>query len=95
MEIEVTVVDEMGKICYMADGKPQKKTIQMGPGQFADSTPQLFYDQTGIFKGMTKLLEEHGLHNESMLKAECKAFKCKEGGTGCCQRQVLFNQADL
>jgi hypothetical protein len=93
--VEVTIIDEMGKIRYTADGKPQKKTIQMGPGQFSDRTPQLFYNQAGVFKGMTKILEERSLHNESKLKAECKGFKCKEGETRCCQRQVLFNQADF
>jgi hypothetical protein len=93
--VEVTDVDEMGKIKYAPDGKPRKKAIQMGPGQFADGTPQPFYDESGVFKGMTKILQERSLHNESKLNAECKGFKCKDGETQCCQRQVLFNQPDF
>jgi hypothetical protein len=92
---EVRVVDEAGKTIYRADGKPKKKTIQMGPGQLPDGTPQPFYDGNGVFKGMTKILQEHGLHEESKLPAECKNFKCSEGETRCCQRRVLYNQPDF
>jgi hypothetical protein len=77
--VEVTVVDEAGKIRYAADGKPEKKTVQMGPGQLPDSSVQPFYDGNRVFKGMTQILQEREMHQESKLCAECKNFKCKEG----------------
>ena len=83
--VEVSVVDEAGKVRYTADRKPKKKTVQMGPWQLPEGTPQPFYDENGVFKGMTKILQEHGMHEESKLHAECKNFKCSEGKTECCQ----------
>ena len=93
--VEVTVVDEAGKIRYAADGKPEKKTVQMGPGRLPDGSAQPFYDGNGVFKGMTRILQERGMHQESKLRAECKNFKCKEGETRCCQRRILYNQPDF
>jgi hypothetical protein len=93
--VDVTVVNEAGKIRYTADGKPVKKTIQMGPGWLPDGSPQPFYNENGVFKGMTKILQERGMHEESKLRAECKNFKCLEGETRCCQRHVLNNQPDF
>jgi hypothetical protein len=83
--VEVMVVDEAGKIRYTADGKPEKKTIQMGPGWLPDGSTQSFYDGNGVFKGMTQILQECRMHQESKLHTECKNFKCKEGETQCCQ----------
>ena len=77
--VEVTVVDEAGKIRYTTDGKPEKKTVQMGPGQLLDGSAQPFYDGNGVFKGMTQILQECKMHQESKLHAECKNFKYKEG----------------
>jgi hypothetical protein len=79
--VEVTVVDEAGKIRYTADGEPEKKTVQMGPGQLPDGSVQPFYDGNGVFKGMSWILQEQGMHQESKLHAECKNFKCKERET--------------
>ena len=67
----------------------------MGPGQFPDGWPQSFYDSNGVFIGMTRILEEHGLVAESKLKSSCKGFKCEKGATSCCQRRVLYNQPDF
>jgi hypothetical protein len=57
----------------------------MGPGQLPDGSAQSFYDENGVFKGMTQILQERGMHQESKLCTECKNFKCKEGETQCCQ----------
>jgi hypothetical protein len=84
-----------GKIQYLPNGKPQKHVVQMGLGKFADGSPQSFYDNAGIFKGMTKILNEHVLTEEAKSKAECKGFKCEKGATNCCQQQVLYNQPDF
>jgi hypothetical protein len=91
---EVTVIVN-GKPQYTVDGKPQKRTIPMGPGTFADGTPQSFYNENGTFKGMTRILQECGLTTESKLKAQCEKFKCAPDATDCCQRQVLYNQPDF
>jgi hypothetical protein len=92
--VEVTVLLD-GKIQYESDGKPKKRTMQMGPGKFIDGTPQSFYTLNGTFKGMTKILEERGLTKESKLKAQCEKFKCAANATDCCQRRVLYNQPDF
>ena len=80
---EVTVMDN-GKIQYLPNGKPQKRVVQMGPGKFADGSPQSFYNDVGIFKGMTKILIEHELTEEAKLNAECKKFKCEKSAMNCC-----------
>jgi len=92
--VEVSVIVN-GKPQYKPDGKPQKRTIPMGPGKFADGTPQSFYEDDGTFKGMTKILKERGLTEEAKLKAQCDKFKCKPNATACCQRRVLYNQPDF
>jgi len=84
-----------GKIQYLPNGKPEKHVAQMGPGKFADGSPQSFYNNVGIFKGMTKILIECELTEEAKLKAECKGFKCKKGAANCCQCWVLYNQPDF
>jgi hypothetical protein len=92
--VEVTdIVD--GQIQYKTDGKVKKRTIQMGPGTFADGSPHPFYDENGTFKGMTKILQERGLTEESKLNAQCEKFKCAPKATSCCQRRVLYNQPDF
>ena len=92
--IDITVI-ENGKIRYTPDGNPEKKKIPMPPGKFADGQPHDFYDGNGVFKGMTKILQERGLTEEAKLNAECKSFKCPEGAARCCQRRVLYNQPDF
>jgi len=91
--IEVTVI-ENGKIKYAPDGKPQKNKLPMPPGKFSDGEPHDFYNN-GVFKGMTRILQERGLTEEAKLKAECKGFKCPADKTACCQRRVLYNQPDF
>ena len=66
----------------------------MPPGKFSDGEPHDFYDNR-VFKGMTRILQEHGLTEEAKLKAECKGFKCPADKTACCQRWVLYNQPDF
>jgi hypothetical protein len=46
------VINKAGKIRYTADGKPVKKTVQMGPGRLPDGSPQPFYNENGVFKGV-------------------------------------------
>jgi len=69
-----------GKVQYAVNGKPQKRTIQMGPGCLPNSEPHCFYEGNG-FKGMMKLLLEWGLTEEAKLKGLCKSFKCEKGAT--------------
>lgn len=88
----ITVIED-GKIKYSSQGKPLKKTIQMGPGVLPDGTPQPFYNDAGVFKGTTQILLERGLIAESRLKLMCKNFDC--ASTDCCQRRVLYNQPDF
>jgi len=83
-----------GKVQYAVNGKPQKCTVQMGPGQLPNGEPHYFYEGT-VFKGMTKLLLEWGPTEEAELKGSCKGFKCKKGATQCCQQCVLYNQPDF
>ena len=90
-EILVTI---NGKVQYATNGKPQKRTVQMGPGCLPSSEPHYFYEGE-IFKGTTKLLLERGLTEEAKLKGSCKNFKCEKGATQCCQRRVLYNQPDF
>ena len=96
---EVTVTID-GKIQYSATGKPQKRTVQMGPGILPNGQPQYFYSTLsttvlGTFKGTTKLLQERGLTEEAKLNGSCKNFKCPAGATRCCQKRVLYNQPDF
>jgi hypothetical protein len=64
-------VFEKGKIRYRPDGKPEKTKLQMDKGHF-QGKDQDFYDNNGIFKGMTQILEECGLTKEARLRANCK-----------------------
>lgn len=96
---EITVSVD-GKIQYAANGKPQKSTIQMGPGILPNGLPHYFYDTTsttvlGTSKGTTKLLQERGLIEEAKLNGSCKNFKCPTGATCCCQKRMLYNQPDF
>jgi hypothetical protein len=47
-----------GKIQYGTNGKPVKKYVQIGPGRLPDGSIQSFYDENGMFKGTTRILEE-------------------------------------
>ena len=49
----------------------------------------------GWFKGMEKIIQEHGLWPESGLPAECSGFKCPTNQTSCCCCCLLFNQPDF
>jgi hypothetical protein len=91
--VEVSVMVD-GKVQYAANGKPQKHTVQMGPGRLLNGEPQYFYEGE-VFKGTTKLLLEQGLTEEAKLKGSCKNFKCEKGATKCCQKRVLYNQPDF
>ena len=85
---------------YGSNGKILKTKIPMTNGQLLDGTPQTFYfesgPQAGLFKGMSVILKERGLVEESKLHAECKKFNCPKGQAApCCQHQVLYNQPDF
>ena len=71
----------------------------MHNAKFADGSPQSLYFEsglsTGLFKGMTVILQEQGLHDKAKLKAECKKFICPTGNKSCCQCWVLYHQADF
>ena len=61
---------------------------------------QLFYfksgPQAGLFKGMTIILQEWGLIQESKLHAECKKFDCTTNqAVPCCQCCKLYNQLEV
>ena len=81
------------------DGKLLKHKIKMEDTTFADGSPQSLYFQSGLqeglFKGMTVLLQEWGLHEEVKLNVQCQKFKCQMGNKNCCQRWVLYNQLDF
>ena len=104
--VEVTKRDPVsGKICYKADGKPEKIKIRMADAHFSDGMPQPLYfpvghPRAGVFKGMAKILEERGFGDMSKVRAECKGFKCvppsEIGGTqNCCCRCILYNEPDF
>jgi hypothetical protein len=104
--VEVTKRDPIsGKICYKADGKPEKIKIPMVDACFSDGTPQPLYfpkghPRAGVFMGMAKILEERGFGDMSKVRAECKGFKCAPpseiGGTqNCCCRRILYNEPDF
>ncbi|KAF9459536.1 hypothetical protein BDZ94DRAFT_1284360 [Collybia nuda] len=77
--------DENGKLTR----KPLKENPQ--PLYFPDDHPT----HPGCFKGMSVILQEHGLVEESKLLRECAGFKCKPGATKCCFRRVLYTQPDF
>jgi hypothetical protein len=98
--VEVNQRDENGKPMYGSHGKILKTKIPMTNGQLPDGSPQSFYfesgPQAGLFKGMTIILKERGLIQESTLRAECKKFNCPiNPAVSCCQRRVLYNQPDF
>jgi hypothetical protein len=101
------VLENDGKQVYLRDAngkltrKPAKTKVCMDNATFADGTTQLLYfpddhpKSPGCFKGMTVLLEERGLVEESKLRYECTGFKCKPGVTNCCCRRVLYSKPDF
>ncbi|KAG1902850.1 uncharacterized protein F5891DRAFT_890165, partial [Suillus fuscotomentosus] len=70
-------------------------------GTFEDGSLQSFYfpeghPHVGIFKGMAKILEEHGYGNMADVHAECKPnFACKSGVEHCCCRWMVYNEPDF
>jgi hypothetical protein len=98
--VETNVICEDGKPVYGADGKLQKKKVQMTDGTFADGSSQALYfpeghPQEGIFKGMAVILEERGFADASKLKAQCKDFKCAKGAASSCCHRILYTQPDF
>ena len=98
--VEVNQRDENGKPIFGSDGKILKKKILMTNGQLPNGTPQSLYfesgPQTGLFKGMTVILQEQGLIKESKLHAECKKFNCPTNQeVPCCLHCMLYNQPDF
>jgi hypothetical protein len=103
------VLDSDGKQIYQRDNtrkltrtwKPLKKKVPMDNAQFADGSPQQLYypdnhpTHPGCFKGMTVLLQERGLIEQSKCRYECKGFKGKPGATSCCCRRALYTQPDF
>ena len=78
--VEVNLRGADGKPVYGLDGKLLKHKIKMEDATFVDGSPQSLYFQSGpqegLFKGMTVLLQEWGLHEEAKLNAQCQKFKC-------------------
>jgi hypothetical protein len=97
--VEVNLRGPDGKPVYGPDGKLLKHKIKMEDATFADGSPQPLYFQSGpqegLFKSMTVLLQERGLHKEAKLNAQCQKFKCQTGNKNCCQRRVLYHQPDF
>lgn len=76
-----------------------KDTVFM---QGTEEIPQQLYypddhpDYPSHFKGMSVLLCKRGFIKESMLRAECPGFHCRDSvGGSCCCRCFLFNQPDF
>ena len=92
--VKVTAT-ENGRTQYLPNRKPQKQVVQMGPGKLPNGSLQPFYDDFGVFKGMTRILIECSLTQEAKLRAKCKNFKCEKGAMDCCQWHVLYNQPDF
>jgi hypothetical protein len=89
-----------GKPMYRSGGKILKTKIPLTNGQLPDGIPQSFYfesgSQAGLFKGMTIILQEWGLIQESKICAECKKFDCLTiQVVPCCQHHTLYNQPDF
>ena len=71
----------------------------MGDGRHADGRPQSLYfeegsERPGVFKGMERILEEHGIQTTG-LHAQCPNFHCKPPAVDCCMRRILYNQPDF
>ncbi|KAF9227544.1 hypothetical protein BS17DRAFT_793241 [Gyrodon lividus] len=98
--VERNKKDTEGKAVYSADGKLAKEKVPMKNGTLADGFPQNFYyppddPSAGLFKGMAKVLKEHGF-TVSGLKAQCgKNFDCAPDATDCCCQCILYNQPDF
>jgi len=98
--VKVNAVGESRKTLYGLDGKILKTKICMVNGRFKDGTEQLFYypeghEHAGQFKGMAKILEEHGYDTKAM-KAQCgKKFTDCPGSALCCCRRTLYNEPDF
>ncbi|KIJ48402.1 hypothetical protein M422DRAFT_162739, partial [Sphaerobolus stellatus SS14] len=67
------------------DGK-----TRMRNGVLPNGESQSFYypddhpSMPGYFKGMSKILEEHGFLEEAKLPASCEKFKCRDLKASCC-----------
>ncbi|KAJ3553043.1 hypothetical protein NP233_g12736 [Leucocoprinus birnbaumii] len=91
---KVNILNEEEKAKLGPDGKQIQVNVQMGPRQFADGSPQQFYNEARLFKGTAQILKERGLINESKLNLTCNKDRgCH--GMACCQRRVLYHQPDF
>jgi hypothetical protein len=90
-----------GKPVLDENGAPKTERQPMHDGTFADGSRQCFYyppdhpQYPSHFKGMTQLLRERGFNAPEKLRTECPKFKCNPGAQNCCQRRILFNEADF
>ncbi|KAG1907615.1 uncharacterized protein F5891DRAFT_938483 [Suillus fuscotomentosus] len=96
--VSAPVRDATGKQTHGGDGKILMQKVCIANGVF-NGAPQEFYfpeghTNTGLFKGMAKILEERGF-DVSKKKAQCKDFNCPRGSTSCCCRRILYNQPDF
>jgi hypothetical protein len=97
--VEVNVHNE-ARLVYSPDVKLKKQKIPMEDAKFSDGSKQALYfkpghPQAGLFKGMTILLAERGMVEESKSLTQCKNFKCTDKKANCCQRRTLYNQPDF
>lgn len=80
--VEVNQCDKNGKPTYGSGRKILKTKIPMTNGQLPNGTSQSFYLKSGpqasLFKGMTIILQEWGLIQESKLHAECKKLTAQQ-----------------
>ena len=56
--------------------------------------------QTGLFKGMKIIIQEHRAHRSLLpdpmqLHTQCVKFKCAPGHTDCCCQWIFFNEPDF
>jgi len=78
-----------------------KGGLKMHPARFSDGSPQnLYYPENhptmpGWFKGMQRIIEEHGLWPEHGLPSQCLGFKCQARCSDCCMHRVLFTEPDF
>ncbi|KZP15833.1 hypothetical protein FIBSPDRAFT_912399 [Athelia psychrophila] len=98
--VRVKVRDKNGREVVELNGKPVTTKVPTEDGWFADGSRQSLYFepghlQAGLFKGMSMILQERGLVEESQLHVECKNFKCPQDATSCCCHRALYTQADF
>ncbi|KAJ6527816.1 hypothetical protein B0H19DRAFT_1083900 [Mycena capillaripes] len=100
--VEINKQDTAGKVVYDSRGNLVKDKIKMTGAHFNGTTQDLYFpddhpQHAGKFKGMMKILEEHGMHEYADLRTECPKFKCADQSdtSKCCCRRVVFNLLDF